>query len=59
MFGSNFMAYILVTLDRRQSETFLKIDERDSYIARNSVYDFHLSPDWQQMVIVKSVSNDF
>ena len=59
MFGSCFMAYILVTLDRWQSETFLTIDERGSYIARNSVYDCHLSPDWQQMVIVNSVSNDF
>ena len=33
-----------VTPDRRQSKTLLIIDERGSKIARNSVFNCHLSP---------------
>ena len=47
------------TPDRRQSKTFLKIDERGSEIARNSVFDCHLSQVGRQMEIDNSVSNDF
>ena len=35
------------------------IDERGSKIDRNSIFDCHLSPVWQQMVVENSVSNDF
>ena len=34
----------IITPDRRQSKMLLKIDERGSKIARNSVFDCHLSP---------------
>ena len=37
----------------------LTIDERGYKIARNSVFDCHLSPVGRQMVIKNSVSNDF
>ena len=47
------------TPDRRQSKPFLTIDERGSKIARNSVFDCHLSPVGRQMAIENSVSNDF
>ena len=42
----------------RQSKTLLTIDERGSNIARNSVFDCHLSPVERQMAIENSVSND-
>ena len=41
----------------RQSRTLFTIDERVSKIARNSVFDCHLSPYGRQMVIENSVSN--
>ena len=49
----------ITTPGRRQSKTLLTIDERGSKIARNSVYDCHLSPVGRQMAIDNSVSNDF
>ena len=49
----------IFTPDRRQSKTLLTIHERGSKIARNSVFDCHLSPDWRQMAIKNSVSNNF
>ena len=48
-----------ITTGRRQLKTLLTIDERGSKIDRNSVFDCHLSPDWRQMAIENSVSNDF
>ena len=48
-----------MTPDRRQLKTLLTIDERGSKIARNSVFDCHLSPVVQQMTIKNSVSNNF
>ena len=47
------------TPDRRQSKTRLTIDDRGSKIARNGVFDCHLSPVGRQMTIENSVSNDF
>ena len=47
------------TLDRRQSKMLLTVDERRSKIARNSVFDCHLSPKWRQMAIENIVSNYF
>ena len=47
------------TPGRWQTKTFRTIDERGSKIARNRVFDYHLSPDWRQMVIENPVSNDF
>ena len=46
---------------RRQSKTLLTIDECGSKLARNSVFNCHLSPVRQQMAIENSVSvvNDF
>ena len=38
----------IITLDRRQSKTLLTIDELRSKIARNSVFNCHLSPVWRQ-----------
>ena len=55
--GSNIQN--LKLLGRRQSKTRLTIDERGSKIARNSVFDCHLSPVRRQMAIENSVSNDF
>ena len=49
----------IFTLGRRQSKTLLTIDERGSNIARNGVFDCHLSPVWRQMAIKNSVSNGF
>ena len=49
---------MLTTPSRWQSKTFLTIDERGSKIARNSVFDSHLSPVGRQMAIENSVSND-
>ena len=37
----------------------ITIDEHESKMARNSVFDYHLSPVGQQMAIENSVSNDF
>ena len=37
----------------------LTIDDLGSKFARNSVFDCHLSPIWQQMAIKNSVSNNF
>ena len=48
-----------LTLDRQQSKMLLTIDERGSKIARNSVFDCNLSPNWRQMAIENSVSNNF
>ena len=45
------------TPDGRQSKTLLRIDERGSKIARNSVFDCHLSPVRRQMAIENSASN--
>ena len=47
--------------DRRQSKTFLHVttDERGSKIARDFVFDCHLSPVGRQMSIENPVSNDF
>ena len=47
------------TPDRRQSYTFLTIDECGSKIARNNVFDCHLSQVGRQMAIENSVSNEF
>ena len=46
------------TQERRQSNTDFTIDERGSIIARNNVFDYHLSPVGRQMAIKTSVSND-
>ena len=48
-----------LTPGRWQSKTFLTIDERGSKIAKNSVFDCHLSPVGRHMLIENSVSNDF
>ena len=34
-------------------------DKHRSKIVRNRVFDCHLSPDWRQMAIENTVSNDF
>ena len=41
--------------DRRQSKTLLKIDEHGSKMARNSVFDCHLSPVGRQMANKKTL----
>ena len=49
----------IYTPGRRQSKTLLTIDQRGSKIvARNSVFDCHLSPVRRQMAVENSVSND-
>ena len=48
-----------ITPDMRQSKTLLTIGESVSKLARNSVFDCHLSPVGRQMAIEISVSNDF
>ena len=48
-----------VTPERWQSKKLLTNDERGSKIARNTVFDCHLSPVGRQMAIENSVSNDF
>ena len=50
---------LISTPDRLQSKMLLTIDERGSKIARNSVFDCHLSPVGRQMAIENSVSNFF
>ena len=52
------LTIFLFTPGRRQSKSLLTIDERGSKIARNSVFDCHLSP-VRQMAIENSFSNDF
>ena len=49
----------MYTPGRRQLKTLITIDKRGSKIARNSVFDCHLSPAGRQMAIENSVSNDF
>ena len=48
-----------ITPDRRQLKMLLTIDEHGSKIVRSRVFDSHLSPDWRQMAIENSVSNNF
>ena len=52
------VAFAKITLDRWQSKMLLKVDERGSKIARNSVFGCHLSPRGRQMATENSVSND-
>ena len=47
------------TPGRRQSKTLLKSMNADKKIARNSVFDCHLSAVGRQMAIENSASNDF
>ena len=54
-----FITTLILTPGRRQSKTLLTIDERGSSIARNNVFDCHLSPVGRKMAIGNSVSNDF
>ena len=53
-----YIFFPMITPDRRQSKTLLIIDECGSKIARNSVFDYHLSPIWRQMAIENYVSSD-
>ena len=48
-----------ITLDRWQSKTLSTIDELQSKIDINSVFDCHLSPVGRQMAIESTVSIDF
>ena len=48
-----------ITPDRRQSKTLWTIAERGSQIARNCVFDCHLSPIRRQTAIENSASKDF
>ena len=41
-----------ITPDMRQSKTLVAMDERGSKIARNSVFDWHLTPVGRQMPIM-------
>ena len=50
---------LVMTQGRRQSKTLLTIIEGGSKIARNSVFDCHLSPVKRQMTIENSVCSDF
>ena len=50
---------LVTTPDWWQSKMLLTINESGSKIARNSVFDCHLSPVRRQMTIENSVSNDF
>ena len=43
--------YLLFTPDRRQSKMLITIEECGSKVARNSVFDCHLSPVGRQMAI--------
>ena len=56
---SKYFECTCTILGRRQSKTLVTIDERSSKIARNSVFDCHLSPVGRQMTIENSVSNYF
>ena len=55
MVGLSIVSSIIFTPGRRQSKTLLTIDERGSKLARNSVFDCYLTPDWRQMAIKNSV----
>ena len=55
----NSIGKIVSTPERLQSKMHLTIDKYVSKIASNSVFDCHLSPDWRQMAIENSLSNDF
>ena len=46
---------MISTPDRRQPKTLVTINERGSKIARNSVFDCHLSPVGRQKTIENSV----
>ena len=50
-----FFYSIEFTPGRRQSKTLLTIDEDESNIAKNSVFDYHLSPVGRKMAIKNSV----
>ena len=54
-----FNLSFILTPDRQQSKTLLTIYKCGSKIARNSVFDCHLSPVGRQMAIKISVSNYF
>ena len=49
----------LITSDMRQLKTILTIDKRGSKIARNSVFDCHLSPVRRQMAVKTLLYNYF
>ena len=49
----------IITPGRRQSKTHFTVDERGLKIARNRVFNCHLSPIGRQMANENSVSNDF
>ena len=46
-------------LDSKQLKTLILLMDVDKKIARNSVFDCHLSPVGRQLAIENSVSNDF
>ena len=55
-----FMLYShvsVITPDRRQSKKSILLTH--TKIARNRVFDCHLSPDWRQMAIENTVSSHF
>ena len=53
-YTANKIQYMrFITPDRRQSKMLLTIDERGSKIARNSVFDSHLSPVGRHIAIEK------
>ena len=47
----------VLTPDMHESKTLITNDERGSKIARNSVFEWHLSPDGRQMAVEISVSS--
>ena len=49
----------IITPGRLQLKKLLTINEHGSKIDRNSVFDCHLLPVWQQIAIENSVSNNF
>ena len=51
--------YYNITTGRRQSKTLSTVEERGSKIARNSVFDCHMSPVGRQMAIENTVSSYF
>ena len=53
------MFAITLCIQITQSKTLLPINEIGSKIARNSVFNCHVSPVGRQMAIENSVSNDF
>ena len=54
--GESTNSAMISTPDRRQPKTLVPIDERGSKIARNSVFDCHLSPVGRQMTIENSIT---